>query len=127
MFIFSLQRPFVVSFPEEFPKAMIRLVTNPIYVLTVFAICSDWSALGFMLFMPKYLEVQFQQTASVANLLGGRTFPVVVLTQYKYFEQHLFHVMVCHVTLYSLCFIGPCYWLDLFKSVTNKTRLPDLT
>jgi len=60
-----------VRFAEGFPKAIIRLITNPIYVLTVIAICSDWSVLSFMSFMPKYFEVHFQKTASAANLMGG--------------------------------------------------------
>jgi len=60
-------------FNEEMIKSMGRLLTNPIYMLASIAICIDCLILGFIAFLPKYFEVYFHKTASVANILGGRT------------------------------------------------------
>ena len=57
----------------DFPVAVWRLVTNPVYIVTCFGICCEVSIIsGFVVFLPKYLETEFGSTKSAANLLTGK-------------------------------------------------------
>jgi len=57
---------------SDFPAAVWRLVTNPVYIVTCFGICCEVSIVsGFVVFLPKYLETEFGATKSAANLLTG--------------------------------------------------------
>ncbi|XP_046362544.2 solute carrier organic anion transporter family member 2A1-like [Haliotis rufescens] len=56
----------------ELLKAVIRLLTNPIYMCMVFGACLNLFAISGMLsFLPKYIEVQFQIPAWKANIILG--------------------------------------------------------
>ncbi|XP_046583949.1 solute carrier organic anion transporter family member 2A1-like [Haliotis rubra] len=57
---------------KELMKAVIRLLTNPIYMCMVLATCFTLFAISGMLsFLPKYIEVQFQIPAWKANIILG--------------------------------------------------------
>ncbi|XP_067936676.1 solute carrier organic anion transporter family member 5A1-like [Watersipora subatra] len=56
----------------EFPKALMKLLRNPIYMLLMVTTVLEMIIVtGFLTFMPKYLETQFQLRTSEANLYTG--------------------------------------------------------
>ena len=53
-----------------------RLCTNHIYMLLLLSSCLNaYLVAGFFPFLPKYIEIQFHQTASVANTITGKALP----------------------------------------------------
>ncbi|XP_074649628.1 solute carrier organic anion transporter family member 1B1-like [Tubulanus polymorphus] len=59
---------------KGFPKALWRLFSNPIFILKlVIGFFNALYYMGFHAFLPKYLERQFELTASQASLIVGIT------------------------------------------------------
>ncbi|ODM99427.1 Solute carrier organic anion transporter family member 1C1 [Orchesella cincta] len=70
--------------PEEYgqslktlPQSIWRLITNPTYVVTCLGGCMELNIVsGFVVFLPKYLETQFELGKSEASLfVGGIAIP----------------------------------------------------
>jgi hypothetical protein len=55
----------------DLPKAMWRLVSNPILICNMAGACFNIFLVGYATFFPKYLEVQFGMTAAKASILTG--------------------------------------------------------
>ncbi|KFM75768.1 Solute carrier organic anion transporter family member 5A1, partial [Stegodyphus mimosarum] len=59
---------------KDFPKAVKRLMKNPILVCHVISITFQVNGFaGYFVFMPKFMEAQYQQSASDASLFSGAT------------------------------------------------------
>ncbi|ELU15238.1 hypothetical protein CAPTEDRAFT_212824 [Capitella teleta] len=56
---------------KDMPKALLRLIKNPVIVFVTCGTCFNVYLSGFSTFMPKYIEQQFQTTASMASILTG--------------------------------------------------------
>ncbi|XP_074650694.1 solute carrier organic anion transporter family member 3A1-like [Tubulanus polymorphus] len=57
---------------KDFPKAVVRLFTNPVFVCQILAACINmFYIIGFYSFMPKYVEKQFGFSASKASMMLG--------------------------------------------------------
>lgn len=56
----------------DIPQSMLRLVTNPVYIVTCLGACMElWIVSGFVVFLPKYLETQFSVGKSQASVFTG--------------------------------------------------------
>ena len=55
----------------DMPVALGRLMRNPIFVFSVLGACCNISLIGYITFLPKYLETHFNQTPSTANIYTG--------------------------------------------------------
>ncbi|GIY31411.1 solute carrier organic anion transporter family member 5A1 [Caerostris extrusa] len=59
---------------KDFPQAIKRLMKNPILVCHVISITFQVNGFaGYFVFMPKFMEAQYQQSASEASLFSGTT------------------------------------------------------
>ncbi|XP_055947688.1 solute carrier organic anion transporter family member 74D-like isoform X1 [Argiope bruennichi] len=59
---------------KDFPQAIKRLMKNPILVCHVISITFQVNGFaGYFVFMPKFMESQYQQSASEASLFSGAT------------------------------------------------------
>ncbi|GFT22265.1 solute carrier organic anion transporter family member 4A1 [Nephila pilipes] len=59
---------------KDFPQAIKRLMKNPILVCHVISITFQVNGFaGYFVFMPKFMESQYQQSASEASLFSGTT------------------------------------------------------
>lgn len=68
--IFSISTS--LSFSVDLPSAVLSLLTNPTYVFVCLAATSEFSIVtGFIRFVPKFIESQFNISASSADLLTG--------------------------------------------------------
>ncbi|XP_023293331.2 solute carrier organic anion transporter family member 4C1 isoform X2 [Lucilia cuprina] len=57
---------------KDIPQSMLRLVTNPIYIVTCLGACMELMIVsGFVVFLPKYLETQFSVGKSQASVFTG--------------------------------------------------------
>lgn len=57
---------------KDIPQSMLRLVTNPVYIVTCLGACMElWIVSGFVVFLPKYLETQFSVGKSQASVFTG--------------------------------------------------------
>ncbi|CAD6997100.1 unnamed protein product [Ceratitis capitata] len=57
---------------KDIPQSMLRLVTNPVYIVTCLGACMElWIVSGFVVFLPKYLETQFSLGKSQASVFTG--------------------------------------------------------
>lgn len=57
---------------EEFPAALRRLFTNKILILNNLAgVFFVFALSGYITFLPKYMETQFQQSAARSGLVNG--------------------------------------------------------
>ncbi|XP_013098358.1 solute carrier organic anion transporter family member 5A1 [Stomoxys calcitrans] len=57
---------------KDIPHSMLRLVTNPIYIVTCLGACMELMIVsGFVVFLPKYLETQFSVGKSQASVFTG--------------------------------------------------------
>ncbi|XP_037957068.1 solute carrier organic anion transporter family member 5A1 isoform X2 [Teleopsis dalmanni] len=57
---------------KDIPQSMLRLVTNPIYIVTCLGACMELMIVsGFVVFLPKYLETQFSLGKSQASVFTG--------------------------------------------------------
>ena len=60
-------------FAVEFPQALMKLLKNPVYMLLNLATVFEMVIVtGFITFIPKYLETQFDLRTSEANLYTGK-------------------------------------------------------
>ena len=51
---------------------MLRLVTNPVYIVTCLGACMELMIVsGFVVFLPKYLETQFRVTSYDASMIAA--------------------------------------------------------
>ncbi len=50
---------------------MVRLSKNKLYVVVIVAICVEIYIIGFMTFLPKYMESYYGLTASTASMVTG--------------------------------------------------------
>ena len=50
-----------------------RLLKNKLYVAVILAICVEIYIIGFMTFMPKFMESYYGLTASKASMITGNT------------------------------------------------------
>lgn len=62
---------------KDIPRSIWRLITNPTYVVTCLGGCMELNIVsGFVVFLPKYLETQFELGKSEASLfVGGIAIP----------------------------------------------------
>ncbi|KAG8187160.1 hypothetical protein JTE90_020037 [Oedothorax gibbosus] len=59
---------------KDFPQAIKRLLKNPILVCHVISVTFQINGfVGYFVFMPKFMEAQYQQSASDASLFSGAT------------------------------------------------------
>lgn len=57
---------------SDIPQSMLRLMTNPIYIVTCLGACMELMIVsGFVVFLPKYLETQFSVGKSQASVFTG--------------------------------------------------------
>ncbi|KAL9926854.1 organic anion transporting polypeptide 30B isoform 2-T15 [Glossina fuscipes fuscipes] len=57
---------------KDIPQSMLRLVTNPVYIVTCLGACMELMIVsGFVVFLPKYLETQFSLGKSQASVFTG--------------------------------------------------------
>lgn len=57
---------------KDIPRSMLRLVCNPVYVITCLGACMELIIVsGFVVFLPKYLETQFSLGKSEASIFTG--------------------------------------------------------
>ncbi|XP_011292792.2 solute carrier organic anion transporter family member 4A1 isoform X1 [Musca domestica] len=57
---------------KDIPQSMLRLVTNPVYIVTCLGACMELMIVsGFVVFLPKYLETQFSVGKSQASVFTG--------------------------------------------------------
>ncbi|XP_072029658.1 solute carrier organic anion transporter family member 2A1-like isoform X2 [Amphiura filiformis] len=102
IFDMTVYRP--TSFPTEenpercgtikgFLKALLRLITNPAYVIIVLGVCLVMAAIsGFFTFGPKFIETQFAVSASNSPLiLAGMVAPGAIIGNFLggYIVKHL--------------------------------------
>lgn len=79
----------LLLFDLEFPKAVMKLLKNPVYMLlNLTSVFEMVIVTGFITFVPKYLETQFDLRTSEANLYTGRfsasqyqRFPLCIICQ----------------------------------------------
>jgi len=58
---------------KDFPIALWTLLKNPVYAFTCLAGCSETMVVaGFTTFLPKIIENQYQQSASVSAIMAGK-------------------------------------------------------
>lgn len=71
----------LTEFLKSFPKILMRTLRNPIYLLVVLAQVNLAAMVaGLATFMPKFIEKQFTQTASIsAMMIGGLNIPSAML------------------------------------------------
>ena len=55
----------------DLPKAISRLLRNPVFVFVLAGCCFNSYLIGFFTFLPKYLETYFGYSASFASVLTG--------------------------------------------------------
>lgn len=55
----------------DLPKAIGRLLRNPVFVFVLVGCCFNSYLVGFFTFLPKYLETYFGYSASFASILTG--------------------------------------------------------
>ena len=67
----------IVTMFQEYPNYVCRLAKNPTYLFTTFGLTSGAFVIaGIVTFMPKYIEVQFFLTPSLASyVIGGVSIP----------------------------------------------------
>ncbi|XP_069748469.1 solute carrier organic anion transporter family member 4C1-like isoform X2 [Narcine bancroftii] len=59
---------------KDFFTVLLRLLKNTVFMCLIAASCSDGLVItGFVTFLPKFIENQYSQTASLAAILGGAT------------------------------------------------------
>ena len=57
---------------KDIPKSMWKLLTNKIYIVTCLGACMELIIVsGFIVFLPKYLETQFNLSKSMASMFTG--------------------------------------------------------
>ena len=57
---------------KDIPKSTWKLLTNKIYVVTCLGACTELIIVsGFIVFLPKYLETQFNLNKSMASMFTG--------------------------------------------------------
>ncbi|XP_042908068.1 solute carrier organic anion transporter family member 74D [Parasteatoda tepidariorum] len=67
----------VIEYLKDMKTVLIRLYKNPLLMCNQLGTIMRINAIeGYYILMPKYLEMQFKQSASMANLLSG---PVVIV------------------------------------------------
>ncbi|XP_046981251.1 solute carrier organic anion transporter family member 74D-like [Schistocerca americana] len=60
-----------ISF-ADFRCAFSRLIHNPVLLFNTFSgVCFMFGVIGYWIFMPKYMETQFRQSAATASLISG--------------------------------------------------------
>lgn len=58
---------------KDIPLSMWRLVSNPVYIVTCLGACMELMIVsGFIVFLPKYLETQFNLGKSQASVFTGK-------------------------------------------------------
>lgn len=105
------------DYKEGLPSAKLLLPTlwsfmkNPVYVLTTLTMCMNaWVEAGYFSYLPKYLEVQFHQSASVADIqtgvCGSVASAVGVLAGGWVVSRFKLKAKNCAVVLFTTYFIG---------------------
>lgn len=57
---------------KDIPRSMWKLLTNKIYMITCMGACMELIIVsGFIIFLPKYLETQFNLGKSMASMFTG--------------------------------------------------------
>ncbi len=57
---------------KDIPRSTLRLLTNKIYMVTCLGACMELIIVsGFIVFLPKYLETQFNLSKSMASMFTG--------------------------------------------------------
>ena len=57
---------------KDIPRSMWKLLTNKIYIVTCLGACMELIIVsGFIVFLPKYLETQFNLSKSMASMFTG--------------------------------------------------------
>lgn len=61
------------SYFTDIPLSMLKLLVNPIYVMTCLGACMELIIVsGFIVFLPKYLETQFSLSNIQASIFTGK-------------------------------------------------------
>ena len=93
-----------------FAVSVARLLLNPVFMLLVLASClSGFSMNGTYLFLPKYLQHQFDIPAWKANFIMGRTQTVVVVVVVGAAAAAVVVVVVA-VTTAVVVVVGTCWY-----------------
>ena len=74
-------RPFTpLHTPSGMASLAWRLLRNVAFLTIVVALCCDcYIYAGFMAFLPKFLEIQFQTSTYLANILSGIRSPLWIM------------------------------------------------
>lgn len=74
-YVYSSKTPtWKLNVSIEFPAALRRLLTNRILILNNLAgVFFVFSLSGYLTFLPKYMETQFQQSASRSGIVNGNS------------------------------------------------------
>ena len=58
---------------SDLPVALLRLFRNPVYITIVVATCMEIQMMGFLTFTPKYLQLYFGLSPSMASIVTGNS------------------------------------------------------
>lgn len=106
----------------DIPMSMLRLVRNPVYVITCLGACMELIIVsGFVVFLPKYLETQFSLGKSQASVFTGTLFLINKENLWFYFPYRLNCNSWClHWNIHGrMCF--EAIWIETQRRCSIRT------
>ena len=79
-----------MSMSSDLPKAIVRILSNPVYMIVLLGACFHVLISGYGTFLPKYLEMNFGLTAAKASILTGKSISIVNYVCYHYFPKEFY-------------------------------------